>query len=188
MAVSIISPPASLPVTLVEIKQHLRIDHAHEDELLLNLAGSAVEYVETYIRQALIHRVMRQYCDDFPATNRISLEGWPVANIISVTGFNALGEMVGIDPLHYRLVRDELSAELVFRPDTDRASFINGFEIDFTTGFGETGVDVPSNIIQAIKRIIAHWYEVRGSGQEGITNSLPDGIERLLAPVRRLSL
>jgi len=188
MAVSVIIPPVASPVTLSDIKQHLRIDHDEENDFLLALSQAAVDHVETHIRQSLINRTLRQYCDDLPATNRVVIEGWPVTTVVEVSGYNTAGDIHVIDQSTYRLVRDHVSTELVFDPAINRDMIVNGIEIDFVSGFGDMGLDIPSNILQAIKRIIAHWYEVRGSGQEGGEASLPNGIDRLLAPLRRVSL
>ena len=188
MAVSIIEAPATLPVTLQDIKNHLRIDHEAEDEFLGETLKSAVAHVEAEIRQCLIHRTMRQYCDGLPFSNRITLEGWPFARIVTVHGYNMSGDMITVSPAWYRALVDSVSAELVFDPQIDRALVWNGFEIDFVVGYGETSLDIPSNILQAIKRVAAHWYEMRGSGTQGIAHTLPNGLDRLLAPVRRVSL
>lgn len=188
MAISTIEAPAALPVSLEDFKKHLRIDHVEEDEFLGETLNGAVAYVEAGIRQSLIHRTIRQYCDTLPLSNRITLEGWPFVRLVSVQGYNITGEMVAIDPARHRVVVDSLSAELVFDPMIDRATVLNGFEIDFVTGYGETSIDIPSIIVQAIKRLAAHWYELRGSGEEGASHTLPVGLDKLLAPVRRMSL
>jgi len=38
-----------LPVGLTEVKAHLRLDHAHEDEYLRPLILAAVSFVEEYL-------------------------------------------------------------------------------------------------------------------------------------------
>jgi uncharacterized phiE125 gp8 family phage protein len=61
-------------------------------------------------------------------------------------------------------------------------------EIDYIAGYGETSLDIPSNMVRAIHLIIAHWYEFRGAGISELQQSLPHGIERLLAPTRRVRI
>jgi uncharacterized phiE125 gp8 family phage protein len=66
---------------------------------------------------------------------------------------------------------------------------LNGIEIDFTAGFGDTGADVPDMLKRAMLTHIAQMFEFRGAvsiDQQPAT--VPDGYERLIAPfvTRRL--
>jgi len=73
------------------------------------------------------------------------------------------------------------------RPEPRQA--INGVEIDFTAGFGETGVVVPDMLKRAMLIHAAHMYEFRGAvPAEMQPAGVPDGYERLVAPflMRRL--
>jgi uncharacterized phiE125 gp8 family phage protein len=66
---------------------------------------------------------------------------------------------------------------------------IGGIEIDFTAGYGDNPSDVPEPILQALKLLVAHWYEVRNPVHIGqIASRVPDTVSGLLAPykVRRL--
>ena len=37
------------------------------------------------------------------------------------------------------------------------------YEIDFTAGYGSSGVDVPQPLRQAIRLLVTHWYEHRSA-------------------------
>lgn len=188
MPVSVLSPPAALPVTLSGVKRFLRIDHTEDDELLTQLAQGATAHVEAHIKQSLINRTVRQYVDELPLSNKVELESWPVREVVQVTGFNYDGEPEAFGSAACRLDKQLDPAVIVFNRCKRSTAITNGYEIDLITGYGETGADIPSNIIQAVHRIISHWYEFRGASGEGIAESVPSGIEKLLAPVRRLRL
>ena len=69
------------------------------------------------------------------------------------------------------------------RPETARA--VNGIEIDFTAGFGESGADVPDGLKRALLLHVAAMFELRGvlapADQPG---TVPAGYDRLVAPYR----
>src|SRR5476651_2351214 len=51
-----------LPVGLSEVKAHLRLDHAHEDEYLRTLIQAAVGFVEEYLGRSLLTQTWRIVC------------------------------------------------------------------------------------------------------------------------------
>ena len=58
-----------------------------------------------------------------------------------------------------------------------------------TVGYGDAAVDVPEPLRQAIRLLVAHWYENRGLvalGQQVAV--LPQTVAALIAPYRVLSL
>jgi uncharacterized phiE125 gp8 family phage protein len=59
-----------------------------------------------------------------------------------------------------------------------------GIEIDVTAGYGEPA-DVPAPLVQAIRLLVGQSYEHRDRDASG---TLPDAVERLLAPFRILSI
>ena len=66
MGLKLITPPAIEPVSLPEIKQHLRIDSDLEDALLLDFITAAREYCESYQNRVFITQTWDLFLDDFP--------------------------------------------------------------------------------------------------------------------------
>lgn len=189
MPLTELAPPETAPVTLAQVKQHLRIDHNEDNDYLDELIEAARLHVEAVSGHALIARSLRQYVDDISLSRTARLEAWPVQDIETVTAYNATGEAVTLAPNQYRLLRTGDGVSFVLGDDVALSDFQNGLEIDFSAGHGESGVDVPSNITRAILVLIAHWYEYRGTlapGQE--TAIIPAGLDKLLAPVKRVRL
>ncbi len=189
MTIAELMPPAAEPITLAEVKAHLRLDASDEDTLLAGLMRAAREYLEGQMGLALIARTFRLYLDDWPAARVIQIARGPVQTIETVTVYDASGMPVEVDATGYVLDGMARPARLVLpsRPGTERA--LNGIEIDFTAGFGESGAEVPDTLKRALLLHVAAMYELRGVlSLDDQPGAVPQGYDRLVAPhaLRRL--
>jgi uncharacterized phiE125 gp8 family phage protein len=177
--------PEVEPVTLVEVKQNLRIAHDSEDDLLTGLIRAAREDVEAACGLALINQQWRLAIDELPRSNLALLRRYPVRTITSVTVYGEDGEASLVNPDHYLLQAGYRPARLRFRDRLQAGIAANGIEIDFEAGYGEAGTDVPSLLTRAIIVLVAHWYEFRAtySAREQPV-SYPPGYDRLIGPWR----
>ena len=58
-----------------------------------------------------------------------------------------------------------------------------------TVGYGDAAIDVPEPLRQAIRLLVAHWYENRGLIVPAASIAvLPATVAALIAPYRMLSL
>ncbi|EKF40634.1 hypothetical protein NA8A_19835 [Nitratireductor indicus C115] len=178
--------PAVEPVTLSEVKAHLRIDHTQEDGLIEGLIRAARQEVERATGQALIDQAWRLVLDDWPPQDTVFLRRTPVKAVLAVTLFDADGAGSVIDPATYLLDSVSLPARLHFsRRPLEPGQALNGIEIDFSAGYGEAGTDVPDLLRRAILMLTGHWYEFRA--QYGVADqpvSLPQGFQRLIDAFR----
>ncbi len=189
MPIAVISTPEAKPLTLTKIKQHLRLDHNEDDQYLVELLDAATAHIEAVTGQFLITRTVRQYIDAVPASRSICLEAWPVNMIEAVRGFDDDGSPNIFFAANYRLDKHINPPALILNTNINYQAFSNGIEVDMIVGYGETGIEVPSNITRAILVLIAHWYEFRGTLPAGDeTGMIPDGLDALLAPVKRVRL
>lgn len=189
MAVTRLIPPANEPLTLDDIKDHLRIDHEHEDALLMQLQAAARHTVERSIDQALLEQTWRQYEPGLGSDRCVRLRIRPVLSVSAVTAFDGDGNPAVLASTDYHLVRDRDGQLVEFADNIDPALCANGLEIDVLCGMGSLGLDVPETLRHAILLLIAHWYEFRGAvAPQDQPVSLPPGFETLIAPWRRPSL
>lgn len=183
MTYATIEPPAAEPLTLSEVKAHLRIDHDDEDALLAGLARAAREHLEAVTGLRLITCGMRLYLDDWPEAGWLELARGPVQAIDEIRVFDAGGEEVSLDLSGMLLDGSRRPSRLWLRERPLPGQRLNGIEIDFTAGFGESGADVPDTLRRAMLIHVAQMYEFRGAVPLAMQPAaVPEGYDRLIAP------
>ena len=187
MSAFLLMPPASEPLTLDEAKQFLRVEHDDDDALIASLIVAARAQVESVARCALIAQTWRFVRDAWPAEGRIVLKHGPLLSVAAARVFDGESEAVAIDIDQF--VIDRAGAVIVFAPwalphPSRRAA---GIEIDVVLGFGDEAANIPEPLRQAVRLLLAHWYENRAlAGETG--GNVPPGFAALLAHYRPVSL
>jgi len=189
MPTTVLTPPATLPVTLAQIKTHLRLDHSQDDDYLLELANAATDHVEHVTRHVFIVRTVREYFELRRGQAQIELMLYPLVEIEQITGYDRDGNAAILPSQHYSLIPGSNPAGLKFNAEFDESLAANGLEVEYRCGHGESGLDVPSGIIRALLILVGHWYEHRGTHSNDVqTALLPGGLDALLKPLRRVKL
>ena len=177
--------PAFEPVTVAEVKEHLRIAHDSEDVLIQGLIRAARQELEQATGTALATQSWRLVLDDWPDGDLIFLRRTPVREIHSITVFDTDGAGSVLPPEDYQLDGFSSPSRLYLRERPAPGLTLNGIEIDFLAGFGEAATDIPDLLKRAILILIAHWYEFRGAfGADSQPVSIPDEYRRLIATWR----
>lgn len=91
MALKIIVPPITEPVSLSEAKAQLRLDIDDEKDLIEGYIQTAREDCEDFHGRSYIERTLEYVLDRFPVRDRIMLPRPPVQEILSVTYTDADG-------------------------------------------------------------------------------------------------
>lgn len=189
MTYALISPPAAEPVSLAELKAHLRIDTDHEDTVLQALILAARQHLERIAGLALISQGWRLYLDRWPQSGLVQIARGPVVSIEAVRAYDELGEENEISLAGHVLDGAGRPARFWLRTRPEAWQALNGVEVDFTAGFGEAAGEVPDTLKRAIMIHAAHMYEFRGAVPvEMQPAGVPEGYDRLVAPymLRRL--
>lgn len=189
MTAALITGPATEPVSLADVKAHLRVDGTAEDDLLAAAIVAARTHVEAETRRQLIAQSWRVYLDEWPAGRTIELPLAPLISVESVTLYDIVGAAQVLDPEAYRVDAARLPPRIVAGLRPQAALYDNGIEIDVTAGYGVTSLAVPAPLRQAILMLVAHWFEHRGAvGFDQAGDVAPLGVEALIAPYRVRSL
>jgi uncharacterized phiE125 gp8 family phage protein len=194
MAVRLITPPAAEPITLVEAKAHLRVDHSDDDTLIAALIEASRGYCEQWTARAFVTQTWELVLDDFP--DEIMIPMPPLQSITSVIYDDSAGIATTLSVLEYDV--DNVSQPGWIVPavggwPTAVWEGINSVRIRFVAGYNpgtDSPIDLAANIPQSIKAAIllhvGQLYENREDLVVGtIVNRLPSGgIEHLLRQYR----
>ncbi len=188
MALKLVTPPATEPVTLVEAKVHLRVDAVSEDALITSLITAAREYAETVTWRALITQTWKFYCDDWPVGDEILLPNAPLQSVASVKYKDTAGIQTTWGVSNYIVDTDSEPGRVVLGYGLSWPSVTlypaNPIEIEFTAGYGVAAA-VPASIKQAMLLLIGHLYENREATAAGQTiTEVPFAVKALLSPLR----
>lgn len=193
-SLSLVTAPATLPVTVAEMKAYLKVDGSDEDTLIEALINVAVERVEQYIDKKLIKQKWAVYFDHFPCTKKKDMwvDGVIDASVASVLGGASpiinlpIGVMMSLEEFNTYADDDVKVSSSVsdFTVDTEgpfgRVCLkqggvwpttvlrgMNGIEIIGFFGYGEAASDVPNAIKNAIKVLVGKLFEDRGDDKDG---------------------
>ena len=179
-----ITPVAIEPITLAEVRQHLRLpEDAAEDTLLLGLITTARSYCEHYTRRALAEQTLEAYLDRFPVSGPVVLPCPPLLSVVEIGYTDSSGQETVLPDSDYVVDTDCEPGRVlpayglawpVFTPfptSPIRIRFVAGYD------------DLPVSIRLAMLLLIGHWYENREA--TGTANSVIDfSAHALLAPYR----
>lgn len=79
---TLVTPPVYFPVTLTEVKKHLRVDYTNDDVYLQALIVAATAKAEQYLRRRLVTQTWKIFMDAWPDDDFIVL---PFGKLSSVT-------------------------------------------------------------------------------------------------------
>lgn len=206
MTLTLITAPTVQPITLATAKEHLRVDHTDDDDLITALIVAAVSHVDGrdgVLGRALVSQTWEIRLDEFPCGELTRERGIrvplpPLIEVVSVKYVDSDGVLQTLSSSAYQVVAGGFGQALIVEaygetwpstrdePDAVRVQFTAGYvaPVDSPPVAGE---GVPGAILSAIKLMIGHLYESR----EGVVMDariepaeLPLGVRALLAPYR----
>lgn len=180
-----LADPATEPVSVEEMRAHLRLNGSEEDASLLGFLNAARSHIEQSTRRALISQSWRLYLDAWPVGRIVRLPVSPVQSVDQVTVYDLDGNASQLDPSDWQLDRSAQPERVKISLGAGLpASQMMAAEVDFTAGYGAATADVPEDFRQAVRLLAAHWFEHREAGSELAVASLPQGLDRLLSTAR----
>lgn len=169
------------PMTLDEIKDHLRVVDDDDDTLINQLLKASMSWAEMFQRRLYIERNKFLYYDNFPEIIRPPYS--PLVKILYIQYVDPDGNNQTLDADNYRVDTDSEPGRITiahncYWPDT--RNLTNAVKVKYRVGYGGAA-DVPDEIKSAIKLLISHWYENRDAvAREGINRYVPEAAVSLL--------
>jgi uncharacterized phiE125 gp8 family phage protein len=191
MSAMLLSGPAAEPLTLDEAKAFLRVEHDDDDDVVAALIAGARLHVEAQTRRALIAQTWRLVLHCWPSDGRVPVVPSPLRALIAVRVYRSDGSTQAIAPASFIADTAGSPPVLAFAAGALPAPgrVVGGIELDVETGYGDRPGDVPEPLRQAIRLLVAHWYENRGAVAVGQSVAvLPQSVAALIAPYRVLAL
>ena len=177
------------PITMPEIKAHLRIGFDDEDALIYSMLSAAREYVEKLTSQAIMPQTVKAYYSALPET--AGFINLPLSNAISITSVKYLdgaGVQQTVSSGDYYLTVGQPSrvyfktgfAGITAQPDS--------VEVIYTAGYGAAPyLPLSQTVKAAIMVLTADMYENR-EAQGNYKFEQNQTVERLLLQSRELGL
>lgn len=157
----LITPPASEPVSVAELRDHLRLPATVEEDFLVSSIASARMLCEEATGMALITRSYGLFIDRWPQEARsIDLPQGPVQAVTGVYLYDIEGAAMALDASYYAADVQGARLSLHMAPPAPTQA-LSGIEIRYDAGYGDAG-DVPALFKQAIKQLAGYLYANRG--------------------------
>lgn len=179
---------AVVPITLDEAKQHLRIYHNEQDDLIALKLSQAIKIVEEYCNHSMAEvEIVKEYDGFNPKGFPIDILPGPVSAVSKVEYLASISDIAftELDESKYRLVSSGMRYGI--RPITSWPSVANvpgSVKITFTSGYSSKE-SIPYQLIAGAFIVLSNLYENPGDQIIGIISSqLEKGLEFVLSSVK----
>ena len=203
------TPPSVDPVSVMEVKNYLRVDGNSEDSVIESMIKAATVILEDYCDTKFIEQTWLEYHDCFPFKEKnewwdgvkeiavselysslpyIDLMLGPIKSYIGLKTYPDSGISETFDPSNYVVDTSNAFGRIALKMGsvwpTTILRKVNGIEHEYIVGLSPDQASLPHNIKQAIFVFIARMYEKRGDDNIII----PPLSCSLLAPYRRFKV
>lgn len=191
MKTVLVTPPNTEPLTLEEVKAHLRVEVPNDDTLIVIYIAAARQWCESFTRRAFMPQTWDVYLDGFPE-DEIEIPLSPVASVTYVKYIDGNGVTQTLaDGTDY-------TTSISTGPSAGRTTIEPYFDTSFPTprdqpdsvwyryvaGYADAA-SVPGPIRAAILLLVGHLYANREAVVAGtIASEVPFTIKNLLYPFR----
>ena len=157
----IVEPVTIEPMTVADVREHLRLADLIEADLITGLIQSAREYCENYTRCAFATQTLELLLYRFPSTRIIYLPAPPLQEVLSIKTIDSSGSETTLLPGSYVVDTEGEIGRVILNTNENWPAFEPypnwPVRIRFKAGF----VSLPQSLKQAMLLLIGHWYENR---------------------------
>lgn len=199
----VVVEPEVEPLTVVEAKNHLRVDIDDDDAYIADLITVARRTCEKLTARKLIATTVDQVVEYIPVggyMNRwvrhnltpcdpgwypshvepVKLELSPVLSLVGLYWTGADDAEQSLDATSLRLIRRDGAYWIKPADGVEWPTHAHDVRVRYVSGYGADATKVPPTIKHAMRLLIGTWYDTRESIVDGTVSELPDGVRRLL--------
>lgn len=171
----------TLPVSVADMRDHLRVDHTSDDDYIEGLILSATRFVEAETGRDFTDATYDAYVPEFPGLDApIQLTKQPCSEVVHIKYYATDGTQQTWDSDNYHVMKPTNVAAWIApiyttsypasytRPDAVNVKYVVSYSA------------VPKTLEHCLKLIVGSWYEHRESNTEAKISELPLGAERLM--------
>lgn len=176
------SEPAAEPVSLTELKTHLRVDHDEDNARLEGLITTARQAVERDTGRSLITQTWELRLDAWPS-RAIALPHPPVQSVSGITYVDSSGVTQTWSSTEY-------AVDIYSVPGLVRLAYgyswpnirgdERGIAVTYVTGYGASGTNVPYELRQAVLLRAQMEYDGWNADALGTMRGAADAYERIV--------
>jgi uncharacterized phiE125 gp8 family phage protein len=171
-----------VPVTLSEAKLHLKVDDTDDDDLIEQLLSAATTFCEKFQNRTYLNRTRYLYLDAFP-DEMILVPNPPLVSVTSIVYVDTDGTDQTWASSNYEV--DNTSEPGRITPAYNVSwpsarSVTNAVTVEYIAGYGAGTADTPDDVKNAIKLLVAHWYDHREAVSDVQMIEAPLGVKSLL--------
>lgn len=162
-----ITSPTTSPVSVEEMKQHLRVDGNQDDATIGAYLVAAVEFIQNATCQQLLPGTGVITLDSFPG-DTVTIRCLPLLSITSIQYIDPTGVLQTFTADAYRIDTASRPGRILLKPGQTWPATDNSpgcITINFTAGYANAEA-VPSLLKHAVKFLAAAYFENR----EGVTD------------------
>lgn len=193
---TLVSAPATEPVTTAEAKLWAKVEHSADDDLIAEMIGAARELAEVEWDRTIVTTTWKTTYPRFPVevldretgclvNGIIRLPRGPLLTVSSIQYLDTDGALQTWSSSEYVVVASKDPGEVHLAdgfawPATD--THPEAVRITFNAGYGAAAA-VPKRVKAALKLAVAWWHAHRGDDGEVVMDELPEASARLLRSV-----
>lgn len=187
------SGPSTQLISTSEMKDHSRVDLSADDDLIDTYIQAARYQAEEMTRRSFLETTWELVLDDWPIDDVLPIPRPPLRSIDSIDYTDEDGGSNTFSSSDYLVITNSLPGRVVLDNTTDWPTDdlepYGGITVTFKAGYGADSTDgrsdVPDPIRQAVRMMVAHFYENRESVVIGTTGfDVPQAVKYLLGPFK----
>ena len=176
--IQVVTPPTTEPLTLSEVKSHLRIDGNYDDALLNSCITSARMFFESQCEISIASQELLLALDSFD--DIVYLPRGPVQSVEDISYSDTQNNTQTLADWIEDLVSNPARITPAFSqswPAT--AEVVNAVQVSYTAGYS-TAELVPKLLKSGMLFYVAHLYENRSAVTDGDLKEVPMAVESII--------